>query len=105
MGGVTTTAAVEHYAAIVEEKALRRWLAAAGGKVTELAHQEDLPLDRVMDQAEEAVFAIAERRSAPSFHAVGDFLADHLDTLMEIHKDPTAVRWGPCPRGSPSSTP
>lgn len=88
VGGVTTTAAVEHYAAIVEEKALRRWLAAAGGKVAELAHQEDLPLDRVMDQAEEAVFAIAERRSAPSFHAVGDFLADHLDTLMEIHKDP-----------------
>lgn len=88
VGGVTTTTAVEHYASIVEEKALRRWLAAAGGKVAELAQQEDLPLDRVMDQAEEAVFAIAERRSAPSFHAVRDFLEDHLDTLMEIHKDP-----------------
>jgi len=88
VGAVTTVTAVDHYAAIVEDKALRRWLGDAGGRVTELAHREDLPLEAVMDQAEEAVFAIAERRSAPSFHAVRDFLESHLEMLMEVHKDP-----------------
>jgi replicative DNA helicase len=41
-----------------------------------------------MDRAEEAVFAIAERRSAPSFYLVKDFLEGHLEMLMEVHKDP-----------------
>lgn len=88
VGAVTTVTAVDHYAAIVEDKALRRWLGDAGGRVSELAHREDLPLEAVMDQAEEAVFVIAERRSVPSFHAVRDFLEGHLEMLMEVHKDP-----------------
>jgi replicative DNA helicase len=88
MGRVTTITAVDHYAGIIEDKALRRWLIEAGGKVSELAQQEDLPLEGVMDRAEEAVFAIAERRSAPSFHSLREFLDDHLEMLMEVHKDP-----------------
>lgn len=88
VGQVTTITAVDHYAGIIEDKALRRWLTEAGGRVSELAQQEDLPLEGVMDRAEEAVFAIAERRSAPSFHLVREFLEGHLEMLMEIHKDP-----------------
>ncbi len=88
MGQVTTITAVDHYAGIIEDKALRRWLIEAGSRVSELAHQEDLPLEGVMDRAEEAVFAIAERRSAPSFHLIRDFLEGHLEMLMEVHKDP-----------------
>jgi len=88
IGHVTTITAVDHYAGIIEDKALRRWLIEAGGRVSELAHQEDLPLEGVMDRAEEAVFAIAERRSAPSFYPLRDFMEGHLEMLMEVHKDP-----------------
>lgn len=88
LGLVPTTTAVGHYAGIIEEKALRRWLIEAGARVSELAYQEDTPLDRVLDRAEEEVFAIAERRSAPSYHLVKDFLEGHLEMLLEIHKDP-----------------
>lgn len=88
IGQVTTVTAVDYYAGIIEDKALRRWLIEAGGRVSELAHQEDIPLETVMDRAEEAVFAIAERRSAPSFYAVRDFLEGHLEMLVEVHRDP-----------------
>jgi replicative DNA helicase len=85
---VTTTAAVDHYLDIVEGKALRRWLIEAAGRIAELGYQEDLPLDQALDQAEEMVFTITERRSAPRYYLIRDFLEAHLDMLEEIHKDP-----------------
>ncbi len=88
LDAVATSAAVEHYVGILEEKALRRWLIAAGAKVSELGYSEDLPTDSALDQAEEEVFKIASRRYSPRYHRLRDFLEQHVNLLIEIHKDP-----------------
>jgi replicative DNA helicase len=85
---VPATAAVEHYAEIVEQKALRRWLIEAAAKIAELGYTEEFPLEEVLDRAEEAIFTIAERRSMPGYFLLRDFLPAHLEVLEELHKDP-----------------
>ncbi|MFQ5554835.1 MAG: replicative DNA helicase [Acidimicrobiia bacterium] len=71
---VPTTSHIEHYAAIVEEHALRRRLMRVGGEVLSIATETESPIDDVMDRAEQAVFQVAERR-------VGDGLAS-IDPLL-----------------------
>ncbi len=71
---VPTTSNIEHYSAIVEEHALRRRLMRAGGDVVSIATATETAINDVLDQAEQAVFAVAERR-------VGDGLAP-IDPLL-----------------------
>lgn len=85
---VPATAAVEHYADIVEQKALRRWLIEAATCIAELGYDEEMGLEEVLDRAEEAIFAIAERRSMPRYFLLRDFLPAHLEVLEELHRDP-----------------
>lgn len=85
---VPATAAVEHYADIVEQKALRRWLIEAATRIAELGYDEEMGLEEVLDRAEEAIFAIAERRSMPRYFLLRDFLPAHLEVLEELHRDP-----------------
>ncbi|MGQ9699907.1 MAG: replicative DNA helicase [Candidatus Bipolaricaulaceae bacterium] len=85
---VPATAAVEHYADIVEQKALRRWLIEAATRIAELGYDEEIGLEEVLDRAEEAIFAIAERRSMPRYFLLRDFLPAHLEVLEELHRDP-----------------
>lgn len=85
---VPATAAVEHYADIVEQKALRRWLIQAATRVAELGYEEAIPVEEALDHAEEAIFSIAERRSMPGYFLLRDFLPAHLEVLEELHRDP-----------------
>lgn len=85
---VPATAAVDFYAEIVEQKALRRWLIQAAAKIGELGFDEELAVEEALDQAEEAIFSIAERRSSPKYFRIKEFLQDHLEFLEELHKDP-----------------
>ncbi len=85
---VPVTAAVEHYAEIVEQKALRRWLIEAAARIAELGYTEELPVEEALDRAEETIFTIAERRSLPSYFLLRDFLPVHLEVLEELHRDP-----------------
>ncbi len=71
---VPTTSNIEHYAGIVEEHALRRRLMKVGGAVVNIAGHTGEPIQDVLDQAEQAVFQVAERR-------VGDGLAP-IDPLL-----------------------
>ena len=72
---VPVASRVEYYADIVEENALRRSLIRAGAEITGLAHQTDEELDYVIDNAEQTVLGVAERK-------VGDGLLD-LSSMLK----------------------
>ena len=72
---VPVASRVDYYADIVEESALRRSLIRAGGEITNLAHQTDEEIDYVIDNAEQTVLGVAERR-------VGDGLLE-LSTMLK----------------------
>ena len=84
--GALSAANAHVYADTVAEHGIRRRLAAAGAKVTELATEYAQDLSQLVDQAEQAVFAVeASARqggSVPSDVAVGQTLA-HLARIRD----------------------
>jgi len=81
--GVPTASNVEYYAAIVEETSLRRKLLTASAGIGNLAF-EDLDISEVMDQAEQAVFAVAEKRMGQGLVPVRPLLTTALEDIEQL---------------------
>ncbi|HCL78779.1 MAG TPA: hypothetical protein DIC53_02290, partial [Synergistaceae bacterium] len=71
---VPTTANVEYHARIVRDKAIHRRLITAGNTIVQLGYSEDRDVDEALEQAEQAVFEIADKKNTTSFRRVGDVL-------------------------------
>jgi replicative DNA helicase len=84
LDSVPTTSNVEYYADIVSETSARRRLIHAGGEVGTLAMQTERPIHEVLDGAEQAVFAVAERRVGDGLAAVGPMLQSTLERIEEM---------------------
>jgi replicative DNA helicase len=81
---VPTTSNVEYYAEIVAETSARRRLLQAGAQVGRFAMQTDREIAEVLDNAEQAVFSVAERRVGEGLVAVGPMLQDTLERIEEM---------------------
>lgn len=60
---VPTALHAEIYGRVVERAAIRRRLIGAAGEISQLAYDEDMDIDKVIESAENRLFAVAERRS------------------------------------------
>jgi len=91
LDSVPTASNVEHYAAIVEEHALRRRLMRAGGEVGSLATSVDQPINDVLDRAEQAVFAVSERRVGDGLALIDPLLGPAIERAEELNRLGTEV--------------
>jgi len=76
---------IEHYARLVERLATQRRLISAAGRIAEIAYASDEDIDAILDRAEEAVFAVAQRRLSRdviSMRVAVDQFMDHLDYVQ-----------------------
>ncbi|MCX7838815.1 MAG: replicative DNA helicase [Anaerolineae bacterium] len=76
---------IEHYARLVERLSTQRRLIAAAGKIAEIAYTSEEDIDAILDHAEEAVFAVAQRRLSRdliSMRVAVDQFMDHLDYVQ-----------------------
>lgn len=97
LDSVPTASNVEHYAAIVEEHALRRRLMRAGGEVGSLATAVDQPIGEVLDRAEQAVFAVSERRVGDGLELIDPLLGPAIERAEELNRlgvDVTGISTG-----------
>lgn len=67
---VPTAANIEHYARIVEQKAILRRLIAAGTEIIAMAQNEDEDVDTITERAEQIVFQVAQRRLGEYFRPI-----------------------------------
>lgn len=81
---VPTATNVGYYADIVEEHALRRRLVRAGTVIGELAFETDTEVDEVLDQAEQTVFGVAERRVGEGLMPLRPLIPPTLEAIEEI---------------------
>ncbi|MFQ6059222.1 MAG: replicative DNA helicase [Anaerolineae bacterium] len=81
-----TSAHVEHYGHIVERTALRRRLISAAGQIAGLAYQEAEEVDEVIDQAEQLLFGVSQRRLAQELVPVGVLLGEYFDRIEYLHQ-------------------
>ncbi len=80
---VPTASNVDYYATIVEENALRRRLLEASSGIGGLAF-EDADISEVMDQAEQAIFKVAEKRMGDGLVPVRPLLTSTLEQIEEL---------------------
>ena len=78
--GVTTTANVEYYAKIVQEKAIKRSLINAGSEIVSMAYDGRTTED-VLDNAERLIFDIAQQRSTSDLESIKNLVVPTFDKI------------------------
>ena len=83
--GVPRSSNVEHYARIIKEKATLRSLILSANKILATAYEAEEDADVILDQAEHAIFAIADAKIREGFVSVKDLARSSLDTIERLH--------------------
>jgi replicative DNA helicase len=83
--GVPRSTNVEHYARIIKEKATLRSLIFSANKILANAYDGGEEADVILDQAEHAIFAIADDKVRDGFVSLRDLAEASLDTIEKLH--------------------
>ncbi len=77
---VTTTANIEYYAKIVQEKAIKRSLINAGSEIVAMAYDNRTTED-TLDSAERLIFDIAQQKSTNDLESIKDLVIPTFDKI------------------------
>ncbi len=82
--GVPRSTNVEHYARIIKEKSTLRSLIHSANKILANAYDAEEEADTILDQAESAIFAIADKKVRDGFVSLKDLAESSLDTIEKL---------------------
>ncbi|HID89368.1 MAG TPA: replicative DNA helicase [Anaerolineae bacterium] len=88
---------VEAYGRLVEEAAVRRRLISAAGDIAQLAYREEQGIEEVVDRAEQALFAVSQRRLVREMAPIQEVIRqyyDRIEYLYEHRGEPLGVPTG-----------
>ncbi|MGE0448121.1 MAG: replicative DNA helicase [Vicinamibacterales bacterium] len=83
--GVPRSANVEHYARIIKEKSTLRSLIASATKILSSAYDAEDEAEVILDQAEHAIFAIADGKVRDGFVSLKALAEGSLDVIEKLH--------------------
>jgi replicative DNA helicase len=83
--GVPRSMNVEHYARIIKEKSTLRNLIFSANKILATAYDGAEEADVILDQAEHAIFAIADDKVRDGFVSLRELAHASLDTIEKLH--------------------
>ncbi len=78
-----SAANIDQYATLVMDKYTRRTLIQAGGEIAQLGYDTTIPLENVLDQAEQKLFGITQVRPQGGLTPTADIL---IDSFSEIEQ-------------------
>ncbi|MGH9409309.1 MAG: replicative DNA helicase [Vicinamibacterales bacterium] len=84
--GVPRSANVEHYARIVKEKSTLRNLIHSANRILSTAYQAEEDADLILDDAERAIFEIAEDRIREGFVPLRDLVQSSFATIEKLQQ-------------------
>ena len=82
---VPTSANIDHYARIVEEKSLLRKLIRAGTDVVNMSYTANEDVQTIVDTAEKKVFDVIQKRNVKGFTPIKSILVDNFEKLEELY--------------------
>jgi replicative DNA helicase len=82
--GVPRATNVEYYARIVKEKSTLRNLIFAANKILTTAYEADQDSDLVLDEAESAIFAVADNRLRAGFVPMADLVRESYPKIEQL---------------------
>ncbi len=91
MDNVPSAIHAEAYGRIVEQTALRRRLLGAASQVAQLAYDERENIEVVLDQAEQALFAVSERRLTRDLKPIREIVGSYYDHVQELSERDEAL--------------
>src|SRR5258706_8092352 len=83
--GVPRSTNVEYYARIIKEKSTLRQLIFSANKILSTAYGAEEDADVILDQAEHAIFAIADDQVRDGFVSLRDLAQSSLETIERLH--------------------
>jgi replicative DNA helicase len=83
--GVPRSTNVEHYARIIKEKATLRNLIFSANRILTTAYEAEEEADVILDQAEHAIFAIADDKVRDGFVSLATLAQSSLETIERLH--------------------
>ncbi len=84
--GVPRSTHVEHYARIVKEKSTLRNLIFASNRILERAYSTEEEADAILDQAEQAIFSIADDNIHTGFVPLRDLVQGSFATIEKLQE-------------------
>ncbi len=76
---------VESYAHLVEETAIRRRLLDAASSIAKLAYDEEHPVDQAVDQSEQLLFGISEKRVTRDLQPIQEVIQRYYDRVEYLY--------------------
>jgi replicative DNA helicase len=89
--GVPRSTNVEYYAQIVKEKSTLRSLIFSANKIVSSAYEADQEADLILDEAESAIFAVAEDRIKSGFVHMRDLVRESFPKIEKLFENKTFV--------------
>lgn len=94
-GSAASPGSARHYAQIVQTKFMHRALIDAGARINELGFQEDREIEQVLDEAEQAIYAVSNAPMLRNFTALKDELTEAWERLEALQKRTDSLRGVP----------
>ncbi len=88
---VPTTANVDKYIRIVEEKSILRNLIRVSNELIDLGYAETEEVDAIMDQAEKKIFDIAQGKNQKGYTALKDILVESFAEIEKLYNQKEAI--------------
>ena len=88
---VPTTANVEMYIKIIEEKSILRNLIQTSNQLIELGYSQTEEVDYVMDEAEKRIFNIMKNRNQKGYTPIKDILIDSFQQIERMYNQKDAI--------------
>ncbi len=89
---VPTAAHVTHYAEIVQRKSTLRRLITAAQEITGLGFEETEQVEKLLDTAEQKLFAVSQKYTKQSFVPMQSVLESAFDRIDELHREKGKLR-------------
>ena len=89
---VATSSHVMNYAQIVKRKAILRRLISAASEIHGLGFQEEDEVDKLLDQAEQKLFAVSQTSTKSAFSSIDSLLNDAFARIDDLHKQTGQLR-------------
>jgi replicative DNA helicase len=83
---VPSAANVAHYARIVKEKSILRRLIGTATEILNKSYHAGSEVDRILDEAEHAIFEISENKIRPAFFPLKEILKDSFRTIERLYE-------------------
>src|SRR5207249_8842091 len=81
-----TAANVAHYARIVRERSVLRGLIQTATEIATRGYETNKDVDQLLDEAEQKIFALSERKVRQAFFRLGDLMFDSYKTIEQLYE-------------------